>query len=929
MTGSLLACLTKALDEVCPEKEVRIMSNTATWWTPELSQVRNEVKKLQNRSFNSTESYHAFVTHRKLYTRMIRRAKKKSWQDFCSKTEDIRETSRIMKILKPNPKQGVSLFKVNGKLLSPEATLRNLMDTHFLESEEFDEDKLCKAVPIKVRSEDDERFLNFIDADKVGSALASFGPLKAAGPDQLKPIVLHKIDARTLEYVTEIYKRAVQRRMVPRQFLEMSVVFIPKQGKDSYDNAKSYRPITLSNFLLKGLERIIQWYILDYCVREPLFAQHAYTVGRSCDSALSDAVDFIERHVLRGKHVLGVSLDCSGAFDRIKFGSAKTAMLKKNIPECIVDIYCHMLENRKVSATLQGENVAIIPKRGSPQGGVLSPLIWNLIMDTILLEFRTGPVKVVGYADDVLLLTAGLDEDTVLSNMNGALKKVLRWGETNGLAFNPSKTTCVRFTRSKRLKPWKKIRMDGTRVPYSDDMKYLGVTLDKCLNWGHHVKERTNKAIKTMSLANAAVGQKWGLTTQKIFWIYQALVRPIVTYGSLVWSHALSKMSEAALEKVQRKAILCMSSCMRSTPTKGAEVVLGLPPLLLHAQQLATNARLRTRNILSLSWDGIGSAKMGHQRHHDGILSRNNLLLPTDNMLRQRVWERNDEIDPLTAITVYTDGSKTTNGTGCGWAAFVGDTVVEESYTNLGKDATVFQAEVTAVEQALCWAKTEYEDADILIKSDSQSAIQAILGRSTDSRTVASCIRMLKMARENQRIALSWVRGHADNTGNEFADYLAKAGANLNVQTVGPELPLSVAEIKRRLKTYYEVRWQKAWESLDSCRQTKQFLPKVGVTQRKHLMQKSRSEINLILQAFTGHALVAHHLMQWQEGVEDQCALCLEDEESTHHLWRECPALEMTRRESILKRDIFGKVLSFFKSPTLRRLFETRASEIQ
>ena len=34
-------------------------------------------------------------------------------------------------------------------------------------------------------------------------------------------------------------------------------ILIPKPGKANYDNPKSYRPISLTSFLMKGLERII------------------------------------------------------------------------------------------------------------------------------------------------------------------------------------------------------------------------------------------------------------------------------------------------------------------------------------------------------------------------------------------------------------------------------------------------------------------------------------------------------------------------------------------------------------------------------------------------------------------------------------------------------------------------------------------------
>ncbi len=58
-------------------------------------------------------------------------------------------------------------------------------------------------------------------------------------------------------------------------------------GKSDYAEPKAYRPITLSSFLLKVLERIVQWYLLERVIPPTLPHQHAYTRGLSCEMALS------------------------------------------------------------------------------------------------------------------------------------------------------------------------------------------------------------------------------------------------------------------------------------------------------------------------------------------------------------------------------------------------------------------------------------------------------------------------------------------------------------------------------------------------------------------------------------------------------------------------------------------------------------------
>ncbi len=71
----------------------------------------------------------------------------------------------------------------------------------------------------------------------------------------------------------------------------MEVVFLPKVGKSDYAEPKAYRPITLSSFLLKGLVRIVQWYLLERVVPTALLHKHAYTKGLSCEIALSTIVN--------------------------------------------------------------------------------------------------------------------------------------------------------------------------------------------------------------------------------------------------------------------------------------------------------------------------------------------------------------------------------------------------------------------------------------------------------------------------------------------------------------------------------------------------------------------------------------------------------------------------------------------------------------
>ena len=53
------------------------------------------------------------------------------------------------------------------------------------------------------------------------------------------------------------------------------------------------------------MERLVQWFLTERRISFPLPGQHAYTVGRSTETALSAAVDSIEKNDLEKETATG------------------------------------------------------------------------------------------------------------------------------------------------------------------------------------------------------------------------------------------------------------------------------------------------------------------------------------------------------------------------------------------------------------------------------------------------------------------------------------------------------------------------------------------------------------------------------------------------------------------------------------------------
>ena len=138
------------------------------------------------------------------------------------------------------------------------------------------------------------------------------------------------MDALTV--IMNIMRASVQLAYTPNIWRKGEVKFIPKPGKRDPGNPRSYRPITLTSFLFKTLERITLWELESTIMKEKPFHrnQHAFRMGFSCDTALAQATETIEKGMKQSGFTLGVFLDIKGAFDNVKADEAIRCLERRN-----------------------------------------------------------------------------------------------------------------------------------------------------------------------------------------------------------------------------------------------------------------------------------------------------------------------------------------------------------------------------------------------------------------------------------------------------------------------------------------------------------------------------------------------------------------------------------------------------------------------
>ena len=449
---------------------------------------------------------------------------------------------------------------------------------------------------------------------KVKAAFAYMGSYKSAGPDGYKPIIMKHFGPKALMCINSIFQAIYSTGYIPIEFRKSKVVFIPKPLKNDYGEAGSFRPISLTQFLFKAMERIIEWSLREHDEKLGQISefQHAYSGSKGTDTALSTLVNLIESAILRKQLCFVVSVDIKGAFDNLAFMAIEKAMKDNNYPPLMIRWFMNFLKNRTAIAEVLGVKLCIRPMCGTPQGGVLSSRIWNLAFDPLLkLLNQDSPCAPVGFADDGALCFRGIDPGTLVEIAQPKINQAVEWGAKNGLSFSVDKTTAVFFSRQRKfhshvLPKLKKLTINGVEINPSPSMTYLGVILDQKLNWSQHIDNKVAKAKKFLHLIKPALHHIWGLNPKRMQWIYKQIILPRLTYGCLVWGHSLTNTQIHKIETVERVAMQCYASTWKKTPTASLQILYNQLPSQLDIMYVAIKTYIRCKHIFQNNhWDGI------------------------------------------------------------------------------------------------------------------------------------------------------------------------------------------------------------------------------------------------------------------------------------------------------------------------------------
>lgn len=562
--------------QVVDTKVVRPWSNP--WWRyPGIREAYAEHKAAANlwRHYPNSLNYDRYHTARQAWAKISAEAKLQSYSDLCEQVmqPDDRLRWKLFKRTAPSVFTSLSAIShptTNNLPTSHSASLDNLC-TAFLNngvppppSNQADYDALHHQVEqwahhaspsIPAHASDAWAFT----AQDVERQCTTQHTNTAPGPDAILPVFLaHAGDAAWTALAT-LYTFSWQHAVLPQAWREANVMALYKGDDGVKSDAGSYRPISMTSIIIRTLEHLIHHRLSADLDQRGYYSptQFGYRKQHSTEDAIHYLLSGLQRW-MRTKDSDDYSqqcpvlfLDISKAFDRVDHSILLQRVHAAGIQGKAWLWLKAFLSGRTMRCVDASEHSTwqAVP-HGVPQGCVLSPLLFLIFINQLLLDISSDPacdlLAPLFFADDgaigpdplAIANPAAADFAAAYEQqLRVALGHLQRWCDSSRMLFGAKKTQLVLFTTRQRpdTTAYANLNLCGFTIQLSTSYLYLGLHLDHRLSW----TEAQQSAITKARIASARVTRVALRASEVSFAAVRSLILgyliPTFTYGILFW----------------------------------------------------------------------------------------------------------------------------------------------------------------------------------------------------------------------------------------------------------------------------------------------------------------------------------------------------------------------------------------------------------
>ena len=534
--------------EHVPERRI-IKGHRLKWETKKGRKLRNSKAAAFHR-YKMSKSYRDYQTYAVVRNKVTAQLRKDRKEFESNLAKDCgKNTKKLFAYYrsKSKTKQGINCIKrVDGELTRNSEETAQAISDHF------------KTVYTRESSGPLPQFCNRVPENKccetiqirefgVQAKLMALDPGKSAGPDNIYPRLLKECATTLSKPLTILLNKSISEGSVPSSWKKANVTPIYKKG--SRTDSDNYRPISLTSVLSKLLEKFVKETMLNHMIDNNLFsnAQYGFRSRRSCVLQLLAAMEDWTQTIDEGIPVDVIYLDFKKAFDSVPHRRLLEKIsaygFRGNLLKWIADFLSDRHQRVKVGDSFS--NWASILS-GVPQGSVLGPMLF-LIFINDLPDSLHSCIKL--FADDTKLYSSVSTQNSH-QLLQSDLQLLLDWSTTWELPFNINKCVVLHLGPNNICNPYSfNIGESDHLLHQSTAERDLGITIDNRLDFSHHIGNIIKKANSQVGLIKRSFVIR---DPTAMLQLYKATVRPILEYGSPVWSPwKLKHIRE--IERVQRR----------------------------------------------------------------------------------------------------------------------------------------------------------------------------------------------------------------------------------------------------------------------------------------------------------------------------------------------------------------------------------------
>lgn len=598
--------------------------------------------------------------------------------------------------------------------------------------------------------------------------------------------------------------------------------------------------------------------------------------------------------------------------------------------------------NRMITLQTKTEKIVAYTSTGCPQGDPLSPTIFN-VYTAVLHNLTEEDIQILQYADDFSVIFAGKNLHTLQIKIDQFLIKFIKLSESLKLKINLSKTKAMIF--GSNITDTLKIQVSQKKIEIVNSTKYLGVTIDKKLNFNKHFETIFDKVNNRMNIMKVLMSPKNGCHPQSALNIYKAVVQNFIQYAA----PTITNTSKSNLQKLQVLINSCLrkvSGCTRSTPINTLTAITSISPIYFtleniilreiakhHDKRDVIQKQLQHLNNMDMNTKLITCVERQYLKHKSEF---KNISFQTENNVKttekisnhistllnnEKIIKNKYSNNQLKAITlheintkykittkVYTDASIQNNQVGIGIYTETG----YEMSKRLQDGITIMTAEIVAIWEALKWIylsrKRDNTLNNVVILTDSQSACTWIQNLATRKR-IPSLVHDILNLIIITNTRLQWIPGHVDITGNNKADELAKVGTTLEEKIVTPVF-LKDALYKFKIDKYTKIN---NWYINSANEKGQKFFAIQDKFYTKpwfYNQNLGRTEIRTLNRVLSGHDYSKYYLNIFRIADDPLCDIC-GTIENAEHIILEC--VKYTTKRISYKFDKYTNLIEILK----------------